>query len=197
MNPDDIEDRRELFLAEMQGVERLKPTNRAVIEKPRASTPGQEERRRAAQRLRSLDANHLSVPDDIPLLRGHDVIAWRKDGVQHGVFRNLSHGCYPIHARLDLHNRSVAEARQEVWQFVRDCMRHELRTVIIVHGRGERNPGQGAIIKSYVDHWLRDLPDVLAFHSAVSRHGGTGAVYVLLRKSEGEKQRNRERFGSK
>jgi hypothetical protein len=35
---------------------------------------------------------------------------------------------------------------------------------------------------------------VQAFHSAQPRHGGTGAVYVLLRKSERQKQLNRERF---
>jgi hypothetical protein len=35
---------------------------------------------------------------------------------------------------------------------------------------------------------------VQAFHSAQPQHGGTGAVYVLLRKSEEKKQENRERF---
>jgi DNA-nicking Smr family endonuclease len=135
--------------------------------------------------------------DGIVLLQSHDVLSYRKDGVQHGVFRKLRLGLYQAEARLDLHRKTVEEARKDVWEFIRDCMRYELRTVIILHGKGDRNKDQTAVIKSYVDHWLRDLPEVLAFHSALTRHGGTGAVYVLLKKSDLEKQLNRERFGSK
>ncbi|PID54684.1 MAG: hypothetical protein CR978_02335 [Gammaproteobacteria bacterium] len=41
---------------------------------------------------------------------------------------------------------------------------------------------------------MQELPAVMAFHSAQARHGGTGAVYVLLQKSEQKKRENRERF---
>ena len=44
------------------------------------------------------------------------------------------------------------------------------------------------------DRWLRELDVVQAFNSAQPQHGGTGAVYVLLRKSEEKKRENRERF---
>ena len=40
----------------------------------------------------------------------------------------------------------------------------------------------------------QQLDDVMAFHSARPHQGGTGAVVVLLRKSEEQKQRNREIF---
>jgi len=39
------------------------------------------------------------------------------------------------------------------------------------------------------------MPEVLAFHSAQKRDGGTGAVYVMLKKSDDAKQDNRERYG--
>lgn len=189
-SPDD------LFEAEMQGVERLRPRNRADVGRVREETPGLEERRKAAVRLQLLDQNYLRR-EGVEILQSQDVLSYKKDGVQHGVFRKLRLAQYPLEARLDLHRKTVEEARREVWQFVRDCMHYELRSVIILHGKGDRNPDQSALIKSYVNHWLREMPDVLAFHSALSRHGGTGAVYVLLRKSEREKQLNRERFGSK
>jgi DNA-nicking Smr family endonuclease len=38
---------------------------------------------------------------------------------------------------------------------------------------------------------LREIPEVLAFHSALKQNGGMGAVYVLLKKSDSEKQKNR------
>ena len=51
-----------------------------------------------------------------------------------------------------------------------------------------------SILKGCTDYWLRELDTVQAFHSAQPRHGGTGAVYVLLRKSEEKKRENREAF---
>ena len=57
-------------------------------------------------------------------------------------------------------------------------------------GSGERGP----VLKSKVNHWLRRRDSVLAFVSTRQVHGGTGAVYVLLRKSEEKKRETREQF---
>ena len=60
--------------------------------------------------------------------------------------------------------------------------------------RAEPEQERSSILKGCVDHWLRELDVVRAFHSAQPRHGGTGAVYVLLRKSEAEKARKPREF---
>jgi DNA-nicking Smr family endonuclease len=39
------------------------------------------------------------------------------------------------------------------------------------------------VLKRKVDHWLRQWDGILAFVSARQADGGTGAVYVLLRRS--------------
>ena len=187
---------REAFLEQMQDVTPLPAANRAELTKPRKPTPGEAERRRAATRMQLLNLNYLRE-DEVPWLGPDDWLAFKKPGVQNGVYRKLRLAQYPIEARLDLHEQRVEQARQEVWQFIRDCLRYEVRSVLIVHGRGERNKDRIAVLKSYVDYWLREIPEVLAFHSAQKHHGGSGAVYVLLKKSEREKQLNRERFGSK
>src|SRR5690606_33251926 len=123
-----------------------------------------------------------------------DTLDWKRDGVQHGVFKNLRLGRYPIDARLDLHRHSVEQARMAVFQFARDALAHDIRCGLISHGRGEgRDPP--ALLKSCVNHWLRELDEVLAFHSAERRHGGVGATYVLFRKSTREREENRERHG--
>ena len=68
----------------------------------------------------------------------------------------------------------------------------DIRSVLIVHGRGEKsNPP--ALIKSYLANWLTQIKDVQSAHSAQAFHGGTGAVYVMLRKSSEKKLDNRER----
>ena len=64
------------------------------------------------------------------------------------------------------------------------------------HGKGE-DSATPARLKSYTNAWLRQLPEVLAFHSAQRRHGGYGATYVLLRKNEVARSDTRERHGLK
>ena len=63
---------------------------------------------------------------------------------------------------------------------------------MILHGKGDRS-STPALLKSYVNKWLPALPQVMAFHSAQRHHGGAGAMYVLLKKSDDKKQENRER----
>jgi DNA-nicking Smr family endonuclease len=92
---------------------------------------------------------------------------------------------------------TVDEARREIFAFLSDCHRYELRTVLILHGKGERNPERIALLKSHLAVWLPQIEFVLAAHSAQAVHGGTGAVYVLLKKGERSKQANRERHGLK
>jgi DNA-nicking Smr family endonuclease len=133
---------------------------------------------------------------EVPPVAPHDVVGWKDTGVQEGVYRYLRLGRYPIEASLDLHRKTVAEAREALLDFVRRARRAGWRSVLISHGRGERSPTP-ARIKSYVTHWLEQIPEVIAFHSAERRHGGAGSVYVLLRKNQDAREKNRERHGLK
>ena len=183
------------FLEEMKDVRRIRKPNRAEITTPRELTPGHLERQRAAVEKSFKDSNPLTS-EMVDPLTAHDILCWQRPGIQHGVFRKLKLGQYDIEARLDLHRMTVEQARREVFQFIADCARYGLRSVIILHGKGERNPDGIAQLKSYLAKWLPELPNVLAFHSAEKRHGGTGAVYVMVRKSDRDKQHNRELYGS-
>jgi DNA-nicking Smr family endonuclease len=124
------------------------------------------------------------------------VLEYTRPGVQNGVFRKLKQGRYESEARLNLHRVRVETARTELFEFINQAENYGLRTVIIVHGKGENshNREQTSVIKGCIDHWLRQFEVVQAFHSARPQHGGTGAVYVLLRKNEQAKQENRQRF---
>ncbi|PCM46263.1 DNA endonuclease SmrA [Marinobacter sp. ANT_B65] len=183
------------FLEEMKDVRRIRKTNRAEITSPRELTPGHLERQRSAVEKPFSDANPLTS-DTVDPLTAHDILCWQRPGIQNGVFRKFRLGQYPIEARLDLHRMTVEQARKDVYQFIGDCVRYGLRSVIILHGKGERNPDGVAMLKSYLAKWLPELTDVLAFHSAQKRHGGTGAVYVMVRKGEREKRLNREVYGA-
>ncbi len=191
MNEDDAD-----FRMLMADVEPLRQAERLIARRSRTRAPGQELRRRAAEEERSRDGNYLARAEQVTPVAPWAVLEWRRDGVQHGVYRNLRLGRYAIDARLDLHRLTVEQARLAVFQFVRDALAHDIRCGLISHGRGEgRHPP--ALLKSCVNHWLRELDEVLAFHSAERRHGGAGATYVLFRKSQRKSDDNRERFGSR
>lgn len=115
------------------------------------------------------------------MLKPDDMLEFKRDGVQDGVYRKLRLGKYPIQARLDLHRKTLKEARSEVIQFIRQCMAMDIRTLLIVHGRGERSTPP-ALMKSFVSHWLTQISEVQCAHSAQRLHGGISAVYVLLRR---------------
>jgi len=186
---------RAQFLAEMEGVQPIRRPDKADVDSSGQLTPGQLERRRAAvERIRP-DLNPLTETPPEALLGPQDLLEFKRPGIQHGVYRKLRLGQYPIQARLDLHRHTVAEARRALFRFIREAREHELRCVLVLHGKGERNPDRIAVIKSHLALWLPQLEDVMAFHSAQRHHGGSGAVYIMLRKSARQRQDNRERFG--
>ena len=190
------DDEYSLFQQEMTGVKPLASESRQRRPGPAASDAALRERRLAAAAETS-DPNPL-VDEGVEPLDPWYVLDFKRPGVQNGVFRKLKQGRYEPEARLNLHRMTIRAARTELFDFLAQAESLGLRTVIIIHGKGE-NSGreqreQLSRVKGFVDHWLRQLESVQAFHSARPQHGGTGAVYVLLRKGEQAKQANRERF---
>ncbi len=182
----------EVFLREMRDVKpiKLEPKVPLAVADPSA-TASIEQRRSAAVAERQAERNFLSgdyvAPVD-PLAQ----LEFKRPGVQNGVYRNLRLGKYAIDARLDLHRMTVEQARSAVYQFIHDCMEQDIRCALITHGKG-LGRAQPALLKSCVAHWLPQFEQVLAFHSAQKQHGGSGATYLLLRKSERKRQENWER----
>ncbi|MGC9423931.1 MULTISPECIES: DNA endonuclease SmrA [Vibrio] len=163
----------------------------AELKKGHTVTDAQLAKRQSAIALSEHNPDYLSI-DSAPMLKPDDVVEYKKDGVQDGVYKKLRLGKYPIQARLDLHRKTLKQARDEVCHFLAQCMRLDMRTILIIHGRGERSTPP-AMIKSFVAHWLTQIDEVQCAHSAQRFHGGTGAVYILLRKSRHQKNDNRER----
>ncbi|MDG0992770.1 MAG: DNA endonuclease SmrA [Luminiphilus sp.] len=184
----------EFFQAEMLGVTPLKRDARERL--LRRDNDGDDKARRLAAEGEPEGRLNSLVDEGVEPLDAWYVLAFKRPGIQHGVYKKLRQGRYEIDARLDLHRLSVKQARIDVHSFIQDAMQYGLRTVLILHGKGQRKAEQEktAVLKGYVNHWLQDSEEVQAFHSAQAVHGGTGAVYVLLRKSLQKKRENRERF---
>jgi len=200
---DDDETDGNAFRAEMakSRVKPLKKRQEKVKLRPVPQNVNVTVRRRAATSDLSQD-NDPQYYSGIEWLGPHDVAEYKKDGIQHEVFKNLKQGRYEIGADLDLHSYRVEEARTALFQFVKECVDHEIRYALIIHGKGwhgqrdsvdEEEEIKGkprSRIKSYIVHWLKTMDSVLAFSSAQAKDGGTGSLYVLFRKSEKAKEKN-------
>jgi len=185
---------KDLFLEEMSGVKPLKREPRERLVKQ--SVEGDVERRREAATQPLKDKINPLLDEGVDPLDAWYVLDFKRPGIQHGVYKKLRMGRYDIEARLDLHRMTVKQARDEVKQFIDEASKLGLRTLLILHGKGQRKVEKEntAVLKGYVNQWLQQLEMVQAFHSAQPVHGGTGAVYVLLRKNADKKRENRERF---
>ena len=186
-----------IFQHEMAGVKPLARERRVPLRSSTTAVKDSslQERRRAAVELAGADRNQLTE-EGIEPLDAWFVLDYKRPGVQNGVFRKLKQGRYEADAHLDLHRMTVAAARRELFSFIEEAQRLGLRTVLLIHGKGESKAEQekSSILKGCANRWLQELAVVQAFHSAQPRHGGTGAVYVLLQKSEEMKKKNRLRF---
>jgi DNA-nicking Smr family endonuclease len=192
----ELSDDTDVFKLEMTDVQAIKDKSTRYQRKLEKITPGQAERRQAAELEQTADTNPLGT-EYLDLVAPHDEISYKRDGIQWGVYKKLKHGQYPVESRLDLHRRTMEQARIDVYRFVMEAREHDLRCVLITHGKGDRADRTKALLKSYTAKWLKELDCVLAYHSAEKRHGGVGAVYVLLRKSDRLKGENRERHGGR
>lgn len=110
----------------------------------------------------------------------HGPLFHASPGVQRKLVRQLKRGQIKIQDELDLHGMRVREAGEALENFFAECSGRGLRCVRVIHGKGLRTGG--SVLKENVDRWLRLRGDVLAFCSAQPNDGGTGAVYVLLKK---------------
>ena len=179
-NETDNDDDKALFREAMGGVTPLKSDNRIT----RESAPERRIKRRA-------DEHHnLDLPDRFGEAMFEeecpDYLSFeRAGGAQKSVLKKLRNGKLPIDDVLDLHGLTIDEASRELAAFLDDCQQLGHRSIIIVHGKGFRSQNK-PVIKPMVNRWLRQAHEVLAFYSALPRDGGTGAVYVLLRKGATE-----------
>tara|TARA_B100000767_G_scaffold268528_1_gene288936 strand:+ start:428 stop:1075 length:648 start_codon:yes stop_codon:yes gene_type:complete len=126
------------------------------------------------------------------MIESEQSITYSRVGLDSGSLRRLSNGHMRPTLTLDLHGYRVDTARDSVWNAVRHGQTEGDRCLLIVHGKagagyrdeeGTQHGAGQALIKSHVNHWLQQLDAVLAFTSALPKDGGTGALYVLFKKS--------------
>jgi DNA-nicking Smr family endonuclease len=114
-------------------------------------------------------------------------------GVDKRTAQRLKRGRLDVEARLDLHGHTQAEAHPALGSFLAGAQSSGKRCVLIVTGKGgarqtdietglERPTG---VLKDMVPRWLNQAPNrarILSFTHARPADGGSGALYVLLKR---------------
>ncbi|MBN1239128.1 MAG: Smr/MutS family protein [Gammaproteobacteria bacterium] len=163
------------FRRAMADVKPLERQNRVVAQ-----------RRRPPPRARHARAARLAVLNES--LNGELIeqpsgeIEFRRPGVSAQTLKELGRGRFSVAAEIDLHGMTRVEAHEALKATVVAARLRGLACLRVIHGKGSGSGPGGPVLKHAVCEWLARWDDVLAFTSATRRHGGTGAVYVLLRR---------------
>jgi DNA-nicking Smr family endonuclease len=136
--------------------------------------------------------NQATSISNAPIVIG-DHSPGRAPGIDRKTSLKLKKGKIEINYKLDLHGLTQIEAKQALEEAIKRAWKQRLRLILVITGKGLRQPkndgfndnvGTG-VLRRTVPNWLKETPlsnFVLAFSSAQQTHGGTGALYVLLRR---------------
>jgi len=147
---------------------------------------------RAIPRSIRKPASAAPMPQPTPAPTGLNP-AWQRDdhGLDGSWDRRLSRGIVQPDFTLDLHGCTLDQAHSRLDHGLAQALAHGARVVLLVTGRARqdesagRGERRGAIRAKFRD-WLEAGPHagrIAAVRPAHPRHGGAGAVYVVLRRA--------------
>jgi DNA-nicking Smr family endonuclease len=106
------------------------------------------------------------------------------------MFSRVSRGTLEIDERLDLHGMTQHAAHGLLSRFLRQAQADGARLVLVITGKGRpaAEPGLGeerGVLRRAVPTWLSAAemrPFVVGFGESAQPHGGSGALYVRIRR---------------
>jgi DNA-nicking Smr family endonuclease len=104
--------------------------------------------------------------------------------------RRLSRGMVAPDAIVDLHGHNLATAYDLLDRRLDEALRNGARLLLLVTGKppGPERPVKRGAIRAAVGDWLaasRHAGEIAAVRNAHPRHGGAGALYIVLRRRRG------------
>jgi DNA-nicking Smr family endonuclease len=100
--------------------------------------------------------------------------------------RRLSRGMVAPELAVDLHGHTLDTAYRTLDAGLESAIARGVRVLLLVTGK-PRGPGSGrGAIRAAVGDWLtasRHSADIAAVRGAHPRHGGTGALYIVLKRN--------------
>ena len=174
----------ELFRQAMERVEPLsdKGGGRKIAKKPGISEAGSAGRHEQPQNYLQ-DLVDGKIEFEIAL--SDEYLQGQVLGLDPHIARKLQAGEFSVEAHLDLHGMTAEEALTTLIRFVKQHYLNNSRCLLIIPGRGKNSPNGRGVLRDQLQTWLTRDPlkrVLLAFSTAQPKHGGPGALYLLLRK---------------
>ena len=106
----------DIFRVAMDGVVPLKEQQRQRSTKNERPSASQLQNRRNAlnDKQDRSDSNYLTL-GAVKQRHPDEVLEWKKNGVQPQVYKRLAAGRYEINGQIDLHRRTLREAREDIY----------------------------------------------------------------------------------
>ena len=125
-----------------------------------------------------------------PRLRGGDVKPTPRQNTLDGTWdRRFHKGAVVPDISIDLHGQGLASAHARLDRALDQAVHQKLRVILLVTGKPrthDRASGQGrGAIAAVVRDWLassRHASHISAVRQAHPRHGGDGALYIVLKR---------------
>lgn len=174
-----------LFHHAMREVKPLPKSTKKTQQRPNNPQPGVQQK---PPQKSSPISTTSTTPDRYLSNAYHDAVyaettlTFSRNVINTKQLRELKNGRIHWQAKLDLHGLRSEDAKTSLLRFLEQQHHQGNRAVLIIHGKGGLTT-EPPLLKNLVNHWLKQLPEVLAFHSAMPKEGGTGALYVLLKRN--------------
>lgn len=175
-----------IFLEAMKDVRPLPASGKTIVRKPnpdmKPSHPAPDDELETIAHLSDL----VSGVAEMDITFSDEYIEGSVPGFDRKLMRKLRNGHFPIQDYIDLHGMTRQMAKTSVREFLLASYQNGLRCVLVIHGRGLNSDNHIPVLKERLPVWLNRGPVkkiVLAFSTARPYDGGTGAVYILLRKA--------------
>ena len=99
----------------------------------------------------------------------------------------LERGLIRPEIKLDLHGKTLSEAKKTLSQFIKTSINNNIRCILVITGKKKTLNGSRGIIREKLPLWLKEneLFNYILFHCyATKKDGDDGARYILLRKKD-------------
>ena len=108
--------------------------------------------------------------------------------IERRLRQRVARGQIGIDGVLDLHGMRQDEAHRALIHFLQRKHHEGAMLVIVITGKGLSKSGESerGVLKRLVPHWLADAGLrrlIIGFEDAALNHGGTGALYVRIRRN--------------
>ena len=178
------EDEAGMFARAMQGVDPMdEEIGRQVAVRPEPPAPSDPDDSEAEGR-RTMEA-FMRGEVEFELEFTEEYMLGHVRGLDQRDLNKLKLGMFSCETHLDMHGMSSDQAYDALLFFLRESYLQGKRCVLLIPGRGLGSPGGVGLLRREMERWLTREPlrrIVLAFSTALPKHGGAGALYVLLRK---------------